>query len=263
MNDEDFDLTIRAELEPHERVVWRARPNIDAVRGSLLTFTILWLSGLFLMGAGLLRTASDDTHILAGMTLLLVLVAVSGIIEMIFVPRRASRTIYVLTNARIFSLCVSRRLFRQDNSATNYRDKEVLRVSKSSVGFFYLANLPAQIMFCILAYDVLASLFRSFDTFIALGFVMTLIGWLQPTLQDMRLPLPKFRDAQRTFYALGDLFVFLESFRLTEIAEFTYRKGRENSFNAFVISKSSGCIRMKAIPEVEPVELALAERPKS
>jgi len=192
---------------------------------------------------------------------LLAIVAVAGSLELIFIPRRAGRTIYVLTDKRVFSLCVTRRMFKQENAS--YRDKEVLRVSKNSIPFFYLSNLPSQVMFFILSYDVVTALTRSFDAFIAIGFAMTMVGWLQPWLQDMRVPIPKYRDAQRTFYAVGDLFVFLESFRLEEIAEFVYRKGRENAFNAFVISKSSGCIRMRAIPEIKPVELAIAQVPKS
>jgi len=261
MNEQDFDIAIRAELEPSESVVWRGKPNVDAVRGSLLSFSVLWLSGLFMLGAGVLRTSSDDSHILVGLIVLLAIVAIAGSLELIFVPRRAGRTIYVLTDRRVFSLCVSRRLFAQADAS--YREKEVLRVSKSSIPFFYLSNLPSQIMFCILSFDVVSSLMRSFDTFIAIGFLMTLLGWLQPCLQDLRLPIPKYRDAPRTFYSVGDLFVFLESVRLEEIAEFVCRKGRENAFNAFVISKSSGCIRMRAIPEVKPLELAIAEVAKS
>lgn len=260
MNEQDFDLAIRAELEPGEHVVWKAHPNVDAVRSSLLTFTVLWLSGLFMLGAGVLRESADDTRILYGLILLLAVVAVAGSLELIFVPRRAGRTVYVLTEARIFSLCVARRMFSQEESS--YRGKEILRVSKNSILFFYLSNLPSQIMFFILTYDVVASLMRNFDTFIALGFVLTVIGWLQPWLGDMRIPMPKYRDAPRTFYSVGDLFVFLESVRLDEVAEFVYRKGRENAFNAFVISKSSGCIRMRAIPDAKPVELALAQVPK-
>ncbi len=259
--EEDFELALRAELEPREHVVWRTQPNVDAVRGSLLSFSVLWLSGLFMLGAGVMRTASDDSRVLTGLIVLLVIVAFAGTLELIFVPRRAGRTIYVLTDRRVFSLCVTRRFFKQQDA--NYHDKQVLRVSKNSTAFFYLSNLPSQIMFCILAYDVAIALLRSFDAFIAIGFAMTLLGWLQPWLQDMRLPLPKYRDAPRTFYSIGDLFVFLESFPLEEIAEFIYRKGRENTFNAFVISKSSGCIRMRAIPDVKPVELALAQVPKS
>lgn len=92
---------------------------------------------------------------------------------------------------------------------------------------------------------------------------MTMIGWLQPWLQDLRIPIPKYRDPPRTFYSVGDLLIFLESFRLEEIAEFVYRKGRENAFNAFVVSKDSGCMRMRAIPEVKPVELAIAQVSKT
>jgi hypothetical protein len=261
MNEQEFDLAIRAELEPSESVVWRTASNVEAVRGSLLSFSVLWLSGLFMLGVGVLRTAEDDSHVLFGLIALLAIVAVAGSLELIFVPRRAGRTLYVLTDRRIFSLCVTKRLFSQD--VANYRDKEVLRVSKSSIPFFYLSNLPSQIMFFILTYDVLSSLMYSFDTFIAIGFGMTMLGWLQPWLQDMRIPIPKYRDAPRTFYSVGDLFVFLESFRLEEIAEFVYRKGRENAFNAFVISKSSGCIRMRSIPEVKPLELAIAQVSKS
>lgn len=260
MNEQDFDLAIRAELEPSEYVVWRSQPNVDAVRGSLLSFSVLWLSGLFMLGAGVLRASADDSHILFGLIVLLTIVAVAGSLELIFVPRRAGRTIYVLTDRRVFSLCVTRRLFVQADSS--YRAKEVLRVSSSSIPFFYLSNLPSQIMFFILSYDVVTSLMNSFDAFIAIGFMMTLLGWLQPWLQDMRLPMPKYRDAPRTFYSVGDLFVFIESFTLEEIVEFVYRKGREKTFNAFVISKSSGCIRMRAVADVKPLELAIAQTQK-
>ncbi|HEY9676397.1 MAG TPA: hypothetical protein V6C76_00230 [Drouetiella sp.] len=261
MEEKDFDYALKAELEPGEQIVWRARPNTDAMRGSILSVTVLWLCGLFMMGAGLMRNAADDSQVLPGMIGLLLLVAIAGILEMIIIPKRSGRTMYILTNMRIFSLCVTRRLVHQEDA--DYQHKEIVRVTRSSVASFYASNIPAQLMFVILAWDIIGSLMRSFDTFITVGFALTLLGWMQPWLQDMRMPLPKFRDAQRTFYNIGDMFVFLESFSLSEIAEFIYRKGRGQTFNAFVISKSRGCIRMKAIPEIETVKSALAELPKS
>ena len=158
MSDEDFEFALRAELEPAELVVWRTQPNVDAVRGSLLSFSVLWLSGLFMLGAGVMRTATDDSRVLTGLIVLLIIVAFAGTLELIFVPRRAGRTIYVLTDRRVFSLCVTRRYFKQQDP--DYHEKQVLRVSKNSIGFFYLSNLPSQIMFCILAYDVAIALVR-------------------------------------------------------------------------------------------------------
>jgi uncharacterized membrane protein len=260
MNELDLDVVLRVELGRSEHIVWQTQPNVDAVRGSLLTSSLLTLSGVFLLAAGILRSSIDDSQILSLLVLVLAVVAGAGVLELTFVPRRAGRTVYVLTNRRLFSLVVAKRLFKQENS--DPRNKEVVKVTKYSVPLFYTAYLFPLAVFCYCSFDIISSLVHSFDSLIAVGYLVVVAGWLKPCYDNMRVPLAKYRDAPRTFYSIGDLFVFLESFDLTEIAEFVYQPGREKTFNAYVISKSSGCIRMRAIPEVKPVQLALEQVPK-
>src|SRR5579871_4275832 len=92
----EFQLAVRKELLDGEELVWFGYPDVDAVARSLLPFSVIWLSGLFLMSVGMMINAPGDTsHLLTGLIVILVLVAFAGVLELIFVPRRAARTVFL------------------------------------------------------------------------------------------------------------------------------------------------------------------------
>src|SRR5579885_2262034 len=92
-----LEAAVRSEAAPDETVVWTGRPDTDAMALPLLPFPICWLSGLFLLSAGVLRSTEGDTNrLVPAMIILLIVVAVMGILEIIAVPWQAKRAIYVL-----------------------------------------------------------------------------------------------------------------------------------------------------------------------
>jgi hypothetical protein len=256
----EFEYIVKAELEPGEKVVWEGRSDAQVLRSSLLASTVLWMSGLFMFGAGLLRSAPDDFQALFGLIFILVIIAVAGSVEIVLVPRRANQTIYLITNKRVLTLCAVKRMAGSDDDFSSLPQKTIRKTNKNSATFFLLTNLPAQIFFFILARDIVISFTKSFDIFMLLGFTLTTIGWMQPWFQDLRLPLPRFRDAPRVFYEVGEYFVFSESVMLSDIASVFYRPSRNDTVNCFVVSHNDGCLRLRAIRDAESVQALLREK---
>ncbi|HEY9714557.1 MAG TPA: hypothetical protein V6C72_13910 [Chroococcales cyanobacterium] len=248
------------ELAHAEELLWSATPDADSIRSSLLLFSTLWLSGMFLISVGILRDTTD-TNVLVGLIFLLVMVAAAGVLMLILDPRRAARTIYAITDQRIMTLCATRRFvpYISDRSER----KIMLRKSVNSVAFFYFMNLPAQVLYFILAYDAFTALMSKGNIFVGLGFLVATLGWLQPIIKDMRLPFPQFRDPPRTFYACGDIFVSQETLDISDFASAIRRPARDGLQNLFILSTNSGCMRFRAIPEGEKVEQLLIDLSKT
>lgn len=251
-----LDIALAAELTSQEQILWTGQPDPDSIRTSLLTFSILWLSGLFAISVGVLRDTPADQGVLTGLIFLLALVAGAGVMELIFVPRRASRTTYVISNKRVFTMSVTTRLGAEPGRTTY--EKIVLRESRDSLSVFFMSVLPAQLLFLFLAFNAFTVLLSKFNPFIALGFALTTVGWMQPIIQDMRLPIPKFRDCARTLYAVGDIFVSLESLNLADYEDCIVKKAFGGLYNVFVLGKKSGCIRLRAIKDGPVIQQTLS-----
>src|ERR1700677_3580232 len=103
----DFHSAMRKELATGEQILWWVQPDSEAILHALLPFCITWLSGVFLMSVGmLLHSPGDPLQLRNGLIFILIACAVAGVFELIFAPRRASRTVYVLTNKRALTMCV-------------------------------------------------------------------------------------------------------------------------------------------------------------
>src|SRR5262249_13270116 len=158
-----------------EQLVWYSQPDPNEVARSLLPYSIVWLSGLFLMSAGMLQETPGDTQkLLTGLIVVLVLVASAGVLELIFVPRRASRTVYLLTNQRALTVFVTKKLSINPDDDD---EKRILREEKSTPQSFYMSNLPTYILLMILASDVVRALTVHVDFLLASGFGLILTGW--------------------------------------------------------------------------------------
>jgi len=256
----EFENIVRAELEPGEEALWEGRADALVLRGTLVASTVLWMSGLFMFGAGVLRSAPDDSHALFGLIFILVIIAAAGSVEVILVPRRANQTIYLITDRRVLSLCAVKRLKDGEENLSSSPQKTLHKQTKNSPTFFLLTNLPAQIFFLILARDVITSFAKSFDVFMAVGFTLTAIAWILPWFQDLRLPIPRFRDVPRTFYEVGEYFVFSESVLLSDILYACYRRSLKGTVNCFVVSRNDGCMRLRAIADAESVKELLSRK---
>lgn len=244
-----FQLAMRKELRSGEELVWWAQPDPDAVARSLLPLSVIWLSGLFLMAVAMMLNAPGETDsLLGGLVLLLVLVAGVGAFELIIVPRRAERTVYIVTNQRVFTMCVTKKLNQDETEIT---EKRVLREDPSTVKGFYLANLPAQLLVVLTGSDVVRALNNHFDMFLAAGFGLVLLGWTRPWFSEMRFPFAKFRDAPRVLYAIDDLFIATETLPADRVRQVKLRRLGKDLFNIFFISHASGCVRFRAVIGVD------------
>lgn len=248
----EFQRALRKELQPGEQLVWYSQPDPDEVARSLLPYSVVWLSGLFLMSAGMLQETPGDTQkLLTGLVVVLILVASAGVLELIFVPRRASRTVYLLTNQRALTLFVTKKLsINQDDDD----EKRILREEKSTPRSFYMANMPAYVLLMILASDVVRALTVHLDLLLACGFALIITGWTMPWFQDMRLPVAKYREAPRVLYSIQDMFVAVQSLSREAIKKVKVRRLGKELFNVCIITDDSGCLRFRAVMEKERTE---------
>lgn len=238
----DFQQALRRELAPGEQLLWFAQPDVDAISGSLLPYSIIWMSGLFLMSVGmLLDSPGGSRDLLTGLIFILVVVAVVGVFELIFVPRRSARTVYVVTDQRAFTMCVTRKVNALDDS-----ERRVLREDKSTASGFYMANLPSHILLAFAALDVVHALNHRFDIFLMSGFGLVIVGWTRPWFYEMRLPFAKFRDASKVLYAIDDLFISMEWLPRSEIRQVKIRRFGKDLSSAFLLTNDSGCLRFRA-----------------
>jgi len=240
----DFQRALRKELLAGEELLWWIQPDADAIGRSLLPYSMIWMSGLFLMSVGmLLDTPGETRNLLTGLIFILVVVATVGVVELIFVPRRAARTIYAVTNQRAMTMCVTRKLNESDAS-----ERRVLREDSSTAAQFYFANLPSHMLLFFAAIDVIHALNHRFDIFLATGFGLVIVGWTRPWFYEMRLPMAKFRDAPKVLYAVDDLFISMEWLPRSEIRQIKLRRIGRDLCNAFLLTNNSGCLRFRAIP---------------
>lgn len=237
---------VENELVSGEKLLWCAQPDADKFISSIVPASVIWLSGLFLFCVGVMGQAGDrQGAVLPGLIGLLVLVALIGVLEIIFVPLRARQTVYALTDKRAFILTIRSRFTHDESGRTQLYGKNMVSEQKNTPGQFYLSNLPAQLIFAFLAIDVVISAARRFDVFVALGFVFVVAGWILHWYQDLRLPLARFRDTPKITYNVGDLLVSIEDMPYEDISSLSIRKAKKDRADIFVLSKSRGVLRMK------------------
>ena len=253
----DFQRVLRRELQPGEQLLWYSQPDPDSVARSLLPYSVVWLSGLFLMSTGMmLQTPGDTQKLLVGLVVILVLVASAGVLELIFVPRRASRTVYILTNQRALTVFVTKKLSINPDEDDENR---ILREEKSTPKSFYLSNLPSYILLLILASDVVPASLH-LDIFLATRFRLILTGWTMPWFQELRLPIAKYREAPRVLYSIQDMFVAVQFMSKEAIRKVKVRRLGNRLFNVcLLIDDNMGCLRFRAVMEKdEPTPLIAA-----
>jgi hypothetical protein len=252
----DFQRVLRREMQPGEQLLWYSQPDPDSVARSLLPYSVVWLSGLFLMSTGmLLQTPGDTQKLLVGLVVILVLVASAGVLELIFVPRRASRTVYILTNQRAMSVFVTKKLSINPDEDD---EKRILREEKSTPKTFYMSNLPSYILLLLLASDVVRSLSLHLDIFLASGFGLILTGWTMPWFQELRLPIAKYREAPRVLYSIQDMFVAVQFLSKEAIKKVKVRRLGKQLFNVCLITDNMGCLRFRAVLEKEGTDSLIA-----
>lgn len=252
--DPDYQRAILKELEVGEKLIWYTQPDPDAILMSLLPANLTWLSGLFLISVGLMLHAPGDTdQLLHGLIFILIIVAVVGATEIVFVPRRASRTIYVLTNLRAFSICVTRKMNIEFESGD---DRRTLKEDHSSVLMFYFLNLPLVVLLFLTTIDIFRALSQHFDLFLAAGFALILSGLIWPWFSELKFPLPKYREAPRELYSVQDMFITDQGLPRNSIKAVKLRRLGKELFNICLVSSDLGCLRFRAVRGEKATALA-------
>lgn len=242
---------VENELSSGEKLLWCGQPDADKFIASIVPASVVWLSGLFLFCVGVMGQAGDrQGSVLPGLIGLLVLVALIGVLEIIFVPLRARQTVYAFTDKRAFILTIRSRFTKDESGRTHLYGKNLISEQKNTPAQFYLSNLPAQLIFAFLAMDVAISITRRFDVFVALGFVFVVAGWLLHWYQDLRLPLAKFRDTPKMTYNVSDLIISIEDIPYADITSTSIRKAKNDRADIFLLSGNRGVLRMKCTTDV-------------
>ena len=78
-------------------------------------------------------------------------------------------------------------------------------------------------------------------------------------LTDMRLPLARFRNVPRLLYGIDDFYLSVEALNFSEIASIRMSRLHRGLFNVFIISKNSGCMRLKSLHDSSRVASLLAD----
>ncbi len=241
---------VENELVSEEKLLWCGQPDADKFISSIVPASVVWLSGLFLFCVGVMGQAGErQSAVLPGLIGLLVMVALIGVLEIIFVPLRARQTVYAFTDKRAFILTIRSRFTHDDSGRSHLYGKNLVSEQKNTKGQFYLSNLPAQLIFAFLAIDVAISAVRRFDVFVALGFMFVVAGWMLHWYQDLRLPLARFRDTPKLTYNVSDLIVSIEDMPYTDISSLSIRKSKGDRADIFIISQDRGVLRMKCTTE--------------
>lgn len=252
--DRILSITVRSEADREEEILWSAKPEAGSMAMSLLICPLLWLGGLFLFAMGMLKSSPDyNNNLLYMMILILVLAAVGGMVEIIAIPQQARKAIYVVTNLRTFIIKLKGKFGFQGMTNYSVVRREKVREEKSTLRFFYLFTVPIHVIFLFLVFDLLLGIIRNFDPFTVAGFALLSLGWIIQWYQDMRFPIPRFRECPRAFYFINEWLATVESVEHGSIDRAVLHRGRAGVGDIFLISRGRGCLRLKAVPEAEKV----------
>jgi len=259
--DEMLLTAVRSEMETGEQLLWNKKPVSEEIAWTLLPSPLLWLCGLFVFAIGVMKDATtDSSRVWTIIIILLVLVAIFGVLEIISVPAQATRTIYAITDKRVMLVKLKGRFSLQDGPSAGFshQSRTAFRVETDTFTYWILYTLPMHLIFLYIIYDWLSSIVNHFDIYNLSGFVLLAIGWLLQWYQDMRCPLPQFRDQGNALYVVGDWLVSIQSIKFDMPFKIWMHKNKDNLGDLFLLSKK-GCLRMRWLPEVSEAQTLLKE----
>ncbi|MBZ0189937.1 MAG: hypothetical protein K8F91_27070, partial [Candidatus Obscuribacterales bacterium] len=235
--DKILSVTVRSETAQEEEILWSQRPDSNSMAVSLLACPLLWLAGLFLFAIGVLKTSHDyQNKVLHLMIFILVLVAVMGVIEIVAIPHQAKKAIYVVTNLRTFIIKLRGKFGYAGMSDYSIVSRKLVREEKSTLFFYYLYTVPLHLLFAYLVVDLILGLVREFDIFTICGFALITSGWMLQWYQDMRFPIPRFRDCPRAFYFINEWLASVETIEHKAVEKAYLHKGKTGTGDIFLVA---------------------------
>ncbi|MBX9693950.1 MAG: hypothetical protein K2Z81_16315, partial [Cyanobacteria bacterium] len=98
-----------------------------------------------------------------------------------------------------------------------------------------------------------ATLLNGFDFFVVGSFAIITLGWLYQWHQDLRYPLPQFREFPRTFYIINEWLATVETVQHDKVDRTILHMLPSGNGDIFLVSKEKGCLRMKSVPDAREV----------
>lgn len=259
--DEMLLTAVRSEMDAGEQLLFHRKPLAESIAFSLLPSPLLWLCGLFIFALGVMNdTAVDSGRVWSIIVVLLTVVAFFGILEIVLIPAQATRSIYAITDKRTILVKLKGKLSFQDGSSAGYshQSRNEFRAEQDTQAYYLLYTLPMHLIFVYIIYDWLASLTNHFDAFNLGGFALLAIGWLIQWYQDLRCPLPQFRDQGNALYVVGEWLVAIQSLKHDIASKVIMHANKDNLGDLFLLSKK-GCLRMRWMPDVKEARKILSE----
>ncbi len=260
--DEMLLTAVRSELLPGEKLLWHKKPEAESIAWSLLPTPLLWLCGLFVFAVGVLTNATSDGGKVWGIIItLLVVVGIFALLEIILIPSQAERSIYAITDKRVMAVKLKGKFAFQEGMSAGYSNQSRIefRAERDTSSYYLLYTLPMHLIFIYIIYDWLASLVTHYDAYNLGGFALLATGWLLQWYQDLRCPLPQFRDQGNALYVVGEWLVSIESLK-HEIPKKVWMHANKNNLGDLFLLSQKGCLRMRWIPEVKEALAVLNEQ---
>ncbi len=251
---EILEEAVKRELAEHEELVWCGQPDTQAMAWPIIVFPLCVLSGLFLYSISALQNGTEDmSQTVNGMIVLLAIFGVTGIIEAIAVPYQAGRTIYALTNLRTFALRLRGKFGYQ--GMDNYDDlsSKLVRKERDTRFFFFAYTIPIHLMLLFMLVNFSATLANGADLLVIGSFAVVTLGWIYQGYQDLRYPLPQFREFPRAFFVINEWLATLETVPHNKVDRTILHALPSGNGDIFLVSHEKGCMRMKSIPDAREV----------
>lgn len=259
--DEMLLTAVRSEMETGEKILWNKKPASEEIAWRLLPPPLLWLSGLFVFAIGIANDGTTDgSNSWNIIIFLLVIIAVFGALEIISVPAQATRTMYAITDKRVMAVKLKGRLSVQEGANAGYsnQSRNQFRTEIDTFTYWMLYTFPVHLIFLYIIYDWLMSQIKHYDVYSLAGFSLLALGWLWQWFQELRCPLPQFRDQGNALYVVGEWLVSIQSIKFDMPFKIWMHANRENFGDLFLLSKK-GCMRMRWIPGVSDAQTILKE----
>ena len=260
-----LDVAIESELEPGEEVLWKAQPDTTSMPFQLLRIPLLWLIGLFIYSIGTITDPGsyETNDYFQAVVFVFILIAIMGIAEIIAIPIQARKSIYVVTNMRTICIKLRGRFGNSQDNDYPGVNRRVIRPEKSTLFLYWAYVVPFQLIFIYLIADVVIKIFEDFNYLCLLGFFFLLLGWLYQWYQDLRIPLPQFRDCPKMLAYINEWLASIESVPHRDLNKVILHGGKKSRGDIFLLSGEKGCMRIKSAPEAKAVFDILKEQQKT
>jgi len=248
----DVKQALDNQLEPGEHIVWTGQPDGRAAVTKILMLSLLLLSAIFAESISLVQAAETDVNALLSIRIAgLTVFSLACAYLLSCAPKRAAKTAYALTNRRVIKLDLNRAVFGGRLDKFKHMTRAIIHERKSLPEGYWFCFTANSFLFCAWFAAFLPTVFESGDIFMILANCF-LFAALAMFIYDRNcLPDARWRDPGGLLFWIGSRCVFVQDVRLKDVADVKARNGRCGTQDLFVMTRTSGCLRLPYVDSPE------------